>query len=187
MKKLSVLLTNYLINNNMIDPEEYDLYYYIFLSGIQVLLCTMVGGIYALYIHLFGEYFLAIIVFLLIRSYIGGIHFESYFLCFCFSGGIIFTILWVTRHINLSTKILFLLIWGSLFLLSQCIPAESNKRILTFEEKQAYKKIFQINRILVGSGAFVLFFFQKRSYLMAMEVTLIAILITYILANGFKR
>mgnify|MGYP003209758882 FL=1 len=92
MKRVSEKLTAYIINAGTVSEELYAVYQYGFQIGLEMLCCFVACLSIAIYMHMIPEFAIFTGIFMLLRTYAGGVHLNSFGSCFICS---------VTVNINL--------------------------------------------------------------------------------------
>ena len=87
MKRLSEKLTAYVINAGVVSEELYAVYQYGFQIGLEMLCCFAFCLGIAIYLHMILQFIVFTGIFMLLRTYAGGIHLNSFGACFFQFGG----------------------------------------------------------------------------------------------------
>ena len=82
MKRLSEKLTAYIINAGAVSEELYAVYQYGFQIGLEMLCCFVTCLSVAIYMHMIPEFAIFTGIFMLLRTYAGGVHLNSFGSCF---------------------------------------------------------------------------------------------------------
>ena len=82
MKRLSEKLTAYVINAGVVSEELYAVYQYGFQIGLEMLCCFAFCLGIAIYLHMILQFIVFTGIFMLLRTYAGGIHLNSFGACF---------------------------------------------------------------------------------------------------------
>ena len=82
MEWLSEKLTKYIVRTGAVSSELYAVYQYGFQIILEMLSCFLVCLGIALYLHMIPEFFVFTGIFMLIRTYAGGLHLNSFGACF---------------------------------------------------------------------------------------------------------
>lgn len=148
MKRLSEKLTAYVINAGVVSEELYAVYQYGFQIGLEMLCCFAFCLGIAIYLHMISQFIVFTGIFMLLRTYAGGIHLNSFGACFFCSvavqtaallvGGRFRFPIWGAWTIII---VIFILIW-------KLAPVDSISRELDSEEKTHCKKVTM--KIIVG-------------------------------------
>lgn len=133
---------SYLINTNNISKQDEDLYIYalkILLRSIANLITVIAIG---LLFNMLKESIFLFTSFFVLRKFTGGLHAESYIICFC-SSTILFVLgLLIVKHAGyIPCMILALISWISTILIILISPIEHPNKKLNSKETVVYKKI----------------------------------------------
>lgn len=139
MKRLSEKITDYILRSGVIQRESYALYQYGFQIGLEMVSCLLVCFIIAWYLHMILEFLVSSIIFILLRTYAGGVHLNSYKGCFVIS-------VFVQTLVVICSEIFYFSLnvsWGLILCSSVCIwifsPVECISKELDEEEKKHCK------------------------------------------------
>ena len=141
MRYLSEKITDYIIKSGAISGESYEIYQYGFQIGLEMGSCFLVSLGIALYLYMIPQFFVFTGVFMLLRTYVGGLHLNSYLGCFICS----IAVQTITLLINSTYAIVFPVAWGiiliSTVLILKNAPVENINRELDAEEKKHCKEV----------------------------------------------
>ena len=141
MRYLSEKNPDYIIKSGAISGESYEIYQYGFQIGLEMGSCFLVSLGIALYLHMIPQFFVFTGVFMLLRTYVGGLHLNSYLGCFICS----IAVQTITLLINSTYAIVFPVAWGiiliSTVLILKNAPVENINRELDAEEKKHCKEV----------------------------------------------
>ncbi|MCI8748075.1 MAG: accessory gene regulator B family protein [Lachnospiraceae bacterium] len=148
MKRLSEKLTGYVINTGTISAESYAVYQYGFQIGLEMLCCFVVCLGIAVYLHMVPEFAVFTVIFMLLRTYAGGVHLNSFQACFICSVVVqTLTLLINSKHKFAITNAWLIMLVGAILIL-KAAPVESISRELESDEKKHCKKVTM--KILIG-------------------------------------
>lgn len=82
MRRLSEKLTEYVVKTGAVSSESYDIYQYGFQIGLEMLCCFVTCLSIAIYMHMIPEFAIFTGIFMLLRTYAGGVHLNSFGSCF---------------------------------------------------------------------------------------------------------
>ncbi len=149
MEWLSEKLTKYIVRTGAVSSELYAVYQYGFQIILEMLSCFLVCLGIALYLHMIPEFFVFTGIFMLIRTYAGGLHLNSFGACFICSVAVQTAILIISNKYVLSLHSA----WAALVLGSLLIwwlsPVESINKELDKEDKKHCRKMTV--KLLVGT------------------------------------
>jgi len=141
MKRLSEKITDYILRSGAIQKESYALYQYGFQIGLEMISCLLVCFIIAWYLHMILEFLVSSITFILLRTYAGGVHLNSYKGCFVISVFVQTLVVICNETFYFSLNVSWVIILCS----SVCIwifsPVECISRELDAEEKKHCKNL----------------------------------------------
>ena len=171
MEKLSIKMANLLVKKKYIEEKMYSIYQY----GLQMALeigCSFITSI--IICCLWGKVIEGIIffvVFIPLRSYLGGFHMKSYWLCYICSCISLIVILWMS-----SFTPNFLISWLILCGAITIIFIEAKKaKLRDVEGKHFYPKICGlIVLVLIMGGVFSVGGYSSKVFLLACTSTLVA-------------
>ena len=187
MERIAGSLTNLMIENGAVREEDRELYQFGFQMGMEMTLCLIVTLVCALYLHLLPEYLLFSAVFIPIRSYAGGLHFDKFYQCFMGSCLMIVAVIAGSKRIELpvwqSTAAIVVLL-GTIAAVG---PVDHENRKVDDEDRRSFGKI--LCGIFWGTGALtlVLFFLNRNHELVLVMLTLAAALISMIVGKICER
>ena len=148
MKFLSEKITDYIVKSGAISEESYAIYQYGVQIGLEMLGCFLVSLFIALYMHMIPQFFVSTVVFMLLRTYAGGIHLKSYLGCFFCSIAVQTMILLINEYYALKCTIAWLIILIGTILILKVAPVENVNRELDQYEREHCKGV--IKKVLAG-------------------------------------
>jgi len=174
MEKLAQALTDYLLSKGKIVEEKSRIYQYGFQIGLEVSLNTMISIWIAIFCHMEWETIIFFGVFILLRSYAGGLHMRTYISCLICSCMSLLGLLLVVKYVNMTSFSLMLIIFFSLVAIKALSPVldinrpVSSKELIKFAKKLNYSMagilffslvllFMQLNRLLSMVAATTLF------------------------------
>lgn len=138
MEKVSIFITRWFIDRNILPAEDEELYAYavscLLITVSPLFLVLVIGAC----LDLVMEGIAIIIPFMIIRTFSGGVHSESSGRCFVISTGILLALLILTEVISNSEMLCIVMLGGCISLVI-CSPIESENKKLSNNEKKAYK------------------------------------------------
>lgn len=152
MKYISEKITDYIVKSGAISEESYAIYQYGVQIGLEMLNCFLICFGVALYLHMIPQFFVFTGVFMLLRTYAGGLHLDSYLGCLICSTAVQTIILLINSHYMIALPIAWGIILISTVLILKNAPVENVNRELDADEKKHCKNVTM--KVLVG----VLFF-----------------------------
>jgi len=166
LHKLSIYLTNKLLNGETIDEDDYEIYIY----GWSMLLSTAASVIAVLILALiFGQFIgtlLFMICFLSLRAYAGGYHANSYLGCFLTMIGIYLAALLIqlkTPQVYLTIIITFLLLISTVVIFIRA-PQDHPNRPIEGEERVIFtrrSRFIIVSQVIIICGLLYLNYFLQ--------------------------
>ena len=148
MKHLSKKITDYIVKAGVISEESYEVYQYGFQIGLEMLSCFLVCFSIAIYLHMIPEFIVLTAIFIPLRTYAGGLHLNSYLLCFICSTTVQTVILLINHYYSVVLPIAWGIILISVALMLKNAPVENINRELDADEKRNCKNV--TIKVLVG-------------------------------------
>lgn len=140
MRRLSEKLTGYVINAGAISEELYAVYQYGFQIGLEMFCCFGVCLTIAIYLHMIPEFIVSAGIFMLLRTYAGGVHLNSFQACFICSVTVQTFILYISGRYQLSIVNAWIMILVGGILIGVMAPVDNVNRELDGNEKLHCKK-----------------------------------------------
>lgn len=128
MKWLSEKLTGYVIKTGAVSAESYAIYQYGFQIGLEMLCCFVVCLGIAIYLHLIPEFAVFTGIFMLLRTYAGGVHLNSFKACFVCSVAVQTLALFIDSKYKFAVTNAWIIILVSAILILKAAPVESINR-----------------------------------------------------------
>ncbi len=150
METIARKFTKYLLEKDAITLDEYEICRYGLLTGMEMILCVMTCSIIAAYMGMFIECSILFTVFFSVRSFVGGLHMNSYKACFAFSCLVVFSTLASVKYFPVAKIISFAFSIGELVLLLCLKPIENANRYVNEKEKLVFlRRIKQVVMIIL--------------------------------------
>ncbi len=177
MKRLSEKLTQFVIDSGAISKESYAVYQYGFQIGLEMLSCLVVCSVIAVYLRMIPEFIALTVFFMLLRSFAGGVHLNSFWKCFICSVTVQTSVLVLNDLHRFSIRNAWGIIILSSVLIFKLSPVQNINRELDNDEKAHSKKVVMkiLSVLLIFSGCCTLINSNKMVSLMAFIVLTILI------------
>lgn len=140
MKRISEILTEYVIKSGAAAPESYVVYQYGFQVGLEMLCSFMICCFMAILLHMILQFIIFTIIFMLLRTYAGGIHLESFLSCLVCSVSVQTLVFIIQKFLILPLFVCWIFILFCSAVIVMKAPVDSRNRELTYNEKKLYKK-----------------------------------------------
>ena len=154
MKYFSEKLTSYIVKSGAVPEESYEIYQYGFQIGLEMLSCLLACFGIAVYLHMIPEFVVFTGIFMLLRTYAGGVHLNSFGTCYVCSVAVQTLVMYFNNKYKFTVSIAWILILMSAILILKAAPVESINRELDNTEKEHCQKVTM--KILMGVIAFAI-------------------------------
>ncbi len=154
MKWLSEKITEYIIKTGAVSKELYAVYQYGFQIGLEMFCCFSVCLLIAIYLQIIPEFLIVTGIFILLRTYAGGVHLDSFGACFICSVIVQTAALLIGINYPMPIRYAWFIIALNAILIYELSPVESTNRELDKEEKAHCRKVTLkiITGILIIAG-----------------------------------
>lgn len=155
MKKLADKLADFIVQEGAIPEQAYAVYQYGFQIGLEMLLCFFICLIISLYINMIPESIIFMTIFILLRTYAGGLHMDNFISCLLCSAVVQSSALLLNRYYQFSIIQAWIIIACCSVVIIWLSPVESINRILEDIEKKYFRE--RTKKILLGIFLFAAF------------------------------
>ena len=175
MNWISKKITEYVIKSGVVSKELYAVYQYGFQIGLEMLVCFSVCLLIAIYLQIIPEFLLITGIFILLRTYAGGVHLDSFGACFICSVIVQTATLLIGIKYPMPIKCAWFIIALNSILIYKFSPVESISRELDKEEKKHCKKVTLkiIIGILIIAGCCTIISGYKIIFLIAITMSIV--------------
>lgn len=140
MENVSIIITNWLIENAIIDKSNTEIYKYgiqqCFVTIFNLLITFIIGAVF----NMIPECILFMLFFIPLRKYAGGFHARTQKRCYVYSAVLIIIVMAFIKYYSLLPGGDILLTVVSSFGICILSPIESDNKKLSSDEKKIYKK-----------------------------------------------
>lgn len=187
MEKLAKYLTNYIIRYGNAEEQSREIYEYGLQSMLETILSFSICAVLAQTIGMLGEGIVFFLIFIPLRSYAGGYHFDKYLLCLIFSCATFFAVLLIGKNLNLPLN-MYLAIPLLLICVRLLYPVEHVNRPTDEEENKYFRKKLNFY-LIIDFLLFILLFVLKQNSILAVAfLTLLLIVVTMVIGKiSYKR
>jgi accessory gene regulator protein AgrB len=183
MERLSIVLTNYIMEKGVISEESYDVYLYGFQSFLELFFNIICSILIAVVLHMEIECLLFFLFFVPLRSFNGGLHLKSYYSCLIFSCMTMTYILLLVKYISLSSTISFSLFIILLIAVKLTGSFDHPNRPVDEDENAIFIKKTNLTFLLSFLAAIVFLIFQLDRYLLLETLTYLLVFITLVISK----
>lgn len=181
MEKIAAKLTDYIIEKNAVSREDYEIYKYGFLTGIEILLSIVTCFVLSMKLHMIYECAMFFLVFIALRSFVGGLHMNSFMACYWCSVITLFLTLMLIKYYPASNEASMVAIIAGSLLVWKMNPVENINRPVDEGEAKIFS--LRIKKILatICIGALFVYLLKWNEILNTIMYTLLVIFISMIL------
>lgn len=180
MRYLAGKITDYILKTGVISEELYEVYQYGFQIGMEMFCCFTVCLGISVYLHMMPEFVVFTTIFMLLRTYAGGIHLNSFVGCFICSVAVQILVMLINRQYTLSFPVSWFIIVVAELLILRTAPVQNINRELDLEERKHCKKVTK--KVLICIILFcAVFTFSGMRYI----VSLIAFTVLQVLISQY--
>lgn len=178
MKRASEKLTEHIINAGIVPQNSYAVYQYGFQIGLEMLVCFGTCLIIAICLNRILEFIISMTLFMLLRTFAGGVHLNNFISCFICSVSVQTFVLYNANKVKLSMKTAWLIIVLSSMLIWLVAPVDNVNRELNRNERFDCKK--KTILILIGVIVFTIVctYINAEEIIALVALTMLVILIS---------
>lgn len=180
MERIAKRLTAYIIGKGIVAESEEKIYLYGFQMGLELISNLIASILIAMKMDMLPQAAIFFIVFIPIRSYAGGFHFEKYLHCFILSVVTYVGVLELSQILTIAGEIHIVADVVLLILVRYLFPVQNVRRMIDKDEKQYFSK--KLQQILVADFVLivVLLVLKKEDLLAVVSLTLVLIVVSMI-------
>lgn len=180
MERIAKRLTAYIIGKGIVAESEEKIYLYGFQMGLELISNLIVSVLIAMKMDMLPQAAIFFIVFIPIRSYAGGFHFDQYLHCFILSVVTYVGVLELSQILTIAGEIHVVADVVLLILVRYLFPVQNVRRMIDKDEKQYFSK--KLQQILVADFVLiiVLLVLKKEDLLAVVSLTLVLIVVSMI-------
>ncbi len=180
MERIAKRLTAYIIGKGIVAESEEKIYLYGFQMGLELISNLIVSILIAMKMDMLPQAAIFFIVFIPIRSYAGGFHFEQYLHCFILSVVTYVGVLELSQILTIAGEIHIVADVVLLILVRYLFPVQNVRRMIDEDEKRYFSK--KLQQILVAEFVLivVLLVLKKEDLLAVVNLTLVLIVVSMI-------
>lgn len=183
MEKLSYILTCYLVKKNVVAAEKSSIYQYGFQIGMEVCLNTIISVLIAFFCHMVWETIIFFVVFMLLRSYAGGLHLRTYICCLICSCMSLFTLLMFVKYWNIDSTIALAMVFMALLVIKLLSPVQDINRPISHDEMKKFRKRLNYSIVIILILSVIFYVSQLKKMLVMISVTSLFMIVILILGK----
>lgn len=183
MERIAAALTDYLVEKNAIFKDDYEIYKYGFLTGIEMLICIVICFFIAIRMDMIDIFCVFFLVFFSLRSFVGGFHMNSYVACLFCSCIVFYIMLLSVKYYPIDKNYSIILSGCEIILIYYMNPVENINRPVDENEKILFtQRIHQI-LIIISLVIIVMYVVNSCDYLTTITYTLTIVIISMFLGK----
>lgn len=183
MEKVATILAEYMLKEKVILKEDFEIYKYGFLMGMEVICSILACLCIAIQMKMINECLVFFLLFYSLRSYVGGLHLNNFPKCFTCSLSVLYLTLWAIKSCSVSIDISAFLSICEILLIYVLKPVENANRPIDDEEKLLFlQKLHKHLGVVVGCIVF-LYILKWDHYMNVITYTLGVIIISMFLGE----
>lgn len=173
----------YIEKNKDCSADEREIYEYGIQTGLEMVICAFVATGVAAILDMILQGIIFLGVFILLRSYAGGVHLQNFFSCFFCSVFVQTGVLLFAKYVQLPIKTSWYIIGLGIVLLLFISPVDQINRILSKEEKEYCRKklTLTIAGIVIISG--ILTITKNGNYISLISDTIAVVVISAVVGK----
>lgn len=171
MEKFSIILTNHLVKKNVVVAEKSSIYQYGFQIGLEVCFNTIISIFIALQCQMVWETLVFFGVFILLRSYAGGLHLKTYIRCLVCSCASLWGLLLSVKYLDIHNLLSLGIVGVSLLSIKLLSPVQDINRPLSTEELNRFGKRLNYSIASIVGVSLVFYLMQLNKLLLMVSVT----------------
>lgn len=183
MEKLAHLLTGYIIRKGMADESQSETYEYGFLIALEALLSIIISAAIAIQMDMILECILFFVIFIPIRVYAGGLHFNKYLLCLICSVLTLLMVLSIVKYTELDGGYSMIISGIMLMMIINLSPVDNVNRDVDETEQSYFKKKLTVFVVLDAASVVILYLCSVKEILFLIALTLSLIVFTMMLGK----
>ncbi len=187
MQRVETFLTQYLIEKQVIDEADREVYQYGLLRGVEMLGNIVICTLMALSLDMLLEGIFFYIFFIPLRSYAGGLHLKNYISCFVLSLFTFVAILllakWCVLPVYLLIIVFGLLVGALMFM----YPVENVHRDVTEKENLYFRKKLKVFIILDIIFIIICIILKKYSIILLADLVILLVDFTMIIGKLLNK
>lgn len=182
MQRVETFLTQYLIEKQVIDEADREVYQYGLLRGVEMLGNMGICMLIAWWLDMVFEGLFFYIFFIPLRSYAGGLHLKNYISCFILSLFTFIAILMLAKWCVLPRYLLIAAFGGLVGALMYLYPVENVHRRVTETENQYFRK--KLKLFVAVDAVIMIVSLAIKNYSIAMVADLVVFLVVLTMIIG---
>ena len=183
LKKLSNKITKKLIDINIIEVSDSELYEYGFWQGGVLFFNFLTVALLGILFNMLLESIIFLIFYGVLRTIAGGYHARTQHACYILSILLMVVVLIMLKTFPWNTIICCILTILSISVIFILAPVQDENKLLDETEKKIFKKLSRVISLLYGFIIFLLFLLNKNELAYCVVISLFTISIMLIIGE----
>ena len=183
LKELSNKITKKLIENNIIEAADSELYEYGFWQGSVLFFNFLTVILLGILFNMLLESVIFLIFYGVLRTIAGGYHARTQNTCYILSIILMMVVLIMLKTFHWNTILCCILTILSISVIFILAPVQDENKLLDETEKTVFKKLSRLISLLYGLIIFLLFLFNKNELAYCVVISLFTLTIMLVLGK----
>ena len=183
LKELSNKITKKLVDINIIEEADSELYEYGFWQGGVLFFNFLTVVLLGIIFNVLLESIIFLIFYGLLRTIAGGYHARTQHACYILSIILIIVVLTILKTFPSNTILCCILTILSISVIFILAPVQDENKLLDETEKRLFKKLSRVISLIYGLIIFLLFLFNKNDLAYCVVISLFTLTIMLILGK----
>lgn len=183
LKELSNKITKKLVDINIIEEADSELYEYGFWQGGVLFFNFLTVVLLGIIFNMLLESIIFLIFYGLLRTIAGGYHARTQHACYILSIILIIVVLTILKTFPSNTILCCILTILSISVIFILAPVQDENKLLDETEKRLFKKLSRVISLIYGLIIFLLFLFNKNDLAYCVVISLFTLTIMLILGK----
>ena len=183
LKELSNKITKKLVDINIIEDADSELYEYGFWQGGVLIFNFITVILLGILFNMLLESVIFLIFYGVLRTIAGGYHARTQHACYILSIILIIVVLTILKTFPWNTILCCILTILSISVIFILAPVQDENKLLDETEKRLFKKLSRVISLIYGLIIFLLFLFNKNDLAYCVVVSLFTLTIMLVLGK----
>ena len=183
LKRLSNKITKKLVDINVIEEADSELYEYGFWQGGVLIFNFLTVVLLGILFNMLLESIIFLIFYGVLRTIAGGYHARTQHVCYILSVLLMIVVLTILKTFPWNIILCCVLTVLSILVIFILAPVQDENKLLDETEKRFFKKLSRVISLLYGFIIFLLFLFNKNQLAYCVVISLFTLTIMLVLGK----
>ena len=183
LKRLSNKITKKLVDINVIEEADSELYEYGFWQGGVLIFNFLTVVLLGILFNMLLESIIFLIFYGVLRTIAGGYHARTQHVCYILSVLLMIVVLTILKTFPWNIILCCVLTVLSILVIFILAPVQDENKLLDETEKRFFKKLSRVISLLYGFIIFLLFLFNKNELAYCVVISLFTLTIMLVLGK----